>query len=91
MNAKERKAVYGINKFTDLTEEEFTTQFLSPLQLRKPEEQKNHLKTFEQTVEKRFPQLPVSFDWRYHDAVSNVKNQGPCYSYWAFSAVDVRS
>jgi len=90
MNKKEGRAVFGINKFADLTEEEFREQYLSPLALQSPDKQDLHLKPFKQSahLQARFPQLPVSFDWRYHDAVTDVKNQGPCYSYWAFSAVD---
>jgi len=92
MNEREGANVFGITKFSDLTEEEFVSQHLSPIALLDPVENSKHFKSLEidsSDLERRFPALPTGFDWRYHDAVTEVKNQGSCYSYWAFAAVDV--
>jgi len=90
MNAREGKPVYGITKFSDLTPEEFQQQFLPEMQIKSLSvaKQKNLNKpVFRPLLGKRFPELPTAFDWRSHDAVTAVGDQGVCYSYWSFSAV----
>ncbi|XP_061708163.1 procathepsin L-like [Cydia pomonella] len=81
-NARDPQSEVGINRFTDLTMEE-RRQYLG-------------FRRFDATSDERAIRLeypaeaitaPQEFDWREHDAVVHVKDQGRCQSSYVFSAI----
>ena len=69
----------GINKFTDMTREEFAARYFNEIEKRHPDPPKLS----------KLPQYPPSVDWRASGAVTGVKDQSPCPCGWAFATTGV--
>ncbi|XP_062136114.1 procathepsin L-like [Drosophila sulfurigaster albostrigata] len=80
--AGEESYEMGVNKFSDMTPEEFKTLVLTNLNPADAQEGIDYIYNPSAKAS-----LPSSVDWRLSGAVNPVKNQGSCGSCWAFSAV----
>ena len=77
-NAKYSEPILEVNKFADLTNEEFMQKHIGQ---QRPVAEPSALKN------SYGANYPDRVDWRDKGAVTDVKNQEDCYSGWAFSAV----
>jgi len=78
-NAKAKNAVFGLNKYSDVTPEEFK-KLLGYVP--------RYLTSERTLLPNKQVQVPSTYDWRTQKKVTPVKDQGQCGSCWAFSVVE---
>jgi len=85
LSRKHPQASFSINKFSDMSQEEFQKTVLMP------KFSANNTCVFpyhKQAKVDRSRALPKTFDWRTKGAVTAIKNQGSCGSCWTFSTAE---
>ncbi|WJX89600.1 cathepsin L [Trifolium repens] len=86
-NAKNYTYKVGLNKFADMTNEEYRDMYLGTRNDAKRRVMKTKITTGHRYAYSSGDRLPVHVDWRLNGAVSHIKDQGSCGSCWAFSTI----
>ncbi|KAJ1436719.1 Peptidase C1A, papain C-terminal [Sesbania bispinosa] len=85
-NAQNLTYKLGLNRFADLTNEEYRAKYLGTRM--DPNRRMGKLRTKSDRYTPRVgDKLPESVDWRKEGAVVGIKDQGSCGSCWAFSTI----
>lgn len=84
-NREEESYALGLNRFADLTNEEYQEKYLGV----KIDWESRLRKRLEKPSKFRYAdaETPLSVDWRELSIVTPIKDQGSCGSCWAFSAI----
>ncbi|KAL6296214.1 hypothetical protein ACE6H2_004356 [Prunus campanulata] len=86
-NAKNLSYKLGLNRFADLSNDEYRSTFLGT----KTRAQKKRLSNRNTKSDRYAPRvgdsLPDSVDWRKEGVVNPIKDQGSCGSCWAFATI----